>query len=1459
MTSKIKKSKSNKQEVFNNNTNISNHDKYNNNFISSDSPAYKFCQNIKEINKQNQYGYTPVYSSILSKNIEALNDLLSLGADPNIPNFLGETPLYLSVKENNLDSLILLLKYNSNCNAMTKKGNTALHLAIQKNLENIIQILLRNKVNPNIKNKLYGQTAGHLAIINRLDEDILNLLKECKVDIFNIKDKFNKTPFDYAKDSNDEYYIHLLIKIFKNNNSFNDNNNIYIDRKLQTWNENKISNNLITNKNCIIIDSNTYNKNNIHNYSDRNKYNINLYNNEDRPNKKSINKSINNNNFLNSESNKNIFKLEENISHNSSNKNIDKQISDKNIFTHGRGIVSSDLCSNNIQIKELNNSSENNSEKSKKSFSGFFEDEINNINIISYKQNNEDENNNKENINSININKYDNYSQIYSMKSEISNNSELSKNKNSLESQNSKNNNSNKYLYNNINFSHSSSNNNTNKSNNSNNNQNIYQTNSICANRKIIKSIINDTVKKITVKTISSSEGDNEANVNLLSKDSEQNLEDNNNDDKIEQIQINDRININQNNNKSKEVNNKENKDNYTIETNNCIDNTVNLYENGTTSFVLYKDKKTNEINNNNNNNIIFNNLTNNSENKSINISNINDEINIKTNSNKTNTNNTNTNEFISNNNINRNKTINLNNISYNEKSQSINNNSNIKNKINNININTNSLNSINDLNNNEIKDNIFLTSTNSHIFSELNMNTNTNNYNLTNNNFSLSYSKNLQSEEDIKNSNKTKKFQKNSDEKTLKDYSDNKSGRKIFSNLNIDFNIVEPNDTEEEKKDINKSNENDNDNSSKINKNNNFKNSISSNTFHGSICTIKKNTDSNNNNSTNNINDNIKHKKKLSNGKVQCIQNQNIDIDNSVLVKKSKSFKDSISQKKNNFNKSIYSPSELEKINENITGKNSQKNVYQKHHRQLSYHINYKSYLNNNKEKEKEIQKSNNKENINKNSLTSSKKEMIYHNKNNKISNSSNKKIKNSKLINNNNNITKKNSNKNNNNFISNKNLRKNNSYQNLSQKEEINKGSSLNKSRRSINNINSTVTHNIISNNNNSNNNNEPNLNLNLNINNINNQNKKNRIYSSFGNTNTAFSTINRTKNSARQSRNTNNNKNNIPINNNYNINYNEDIEYLDDDEELCDNNKLNNIPTNILLRLRDWLISCDLLCYYNLFIARNIYNIDALIHNIQDGNSVLTYKNIEKLGIIKPGHIFRILIKLEIDSGIIDNNLFEYIIERINYYSYSTTTIALTSSINDINCCGIHLCSNGNNNINKAGNNKKGNRNNEIHFNDLSSFLRNYNLYKFKGNFLYNGFDKIEYIIIQLFSKYAFNKQILNDCLHVYIEKDKIKLLKKLYTVKFKIAKEFGMEIDEDELNKVLYTINKGNKYDRNKNRINFIGDYSNNSIKKSLSNYYSNNNSSFQNSNSYFNSIKEKEKNKENDSNNYCLIF
>ena len=145
---------------------------------------------------------------------------------------------------------------------------------------------------------------------------------------------------------------------------------------------------------------------------------------------------------------------------------------------------------------------------------------------------------------------------------------------------------------------------------------------------------------------------------------------------------------------------------------------------------------------------------------------------------------------------------------------------------------------------------------------------------------------------------------------------------------------------------------------------------------------------------------------------------------------------------------------------------------------------------------------------------------------------------------------------------------------------------------------------------------------------------------------------------------------------------------------------NNIIKNIPVNMLLRLRDWLISCDLLCYYNLLIENNMYDIDQMINDMKSNNTCYGYKEIEDIGIRKPGHIFRLLLKLEIDSGILDNNIFNSILSKFNITCSISNNVILTSSMCDIKCCGI--C-NKNNNYNSFM------RRTNWPYNDIFSFLK------------------------------------------------------------------------------------------------------------------------------------------------------
>ena len=258
-----------------------------------------------------------------------------------------------------------------------------------------------------------------------------------------------------------------------------------------------------------------------------------------------------------------------------------------------------------------------------------------------------------------------------------------------------------------------------------------------------------------------------------------------------------------------------------------------------------------------------------------------------------------------------------------------------------------------------------------------------------------------------------------------------------------------------------------------------------------------------------------------------------------------------------------------------------------------------------------------------------------------------------------------------------------------------------------------------------------------------------------------------------------------------NNYNTNFN------DLQNKIIFNSYNNNIiispqqiSNDVVSKLREWLISCDLLCYYNLLIKNNIYDIDSYISNLRKNRINISYKDIENFGIKKPGHIFRFLLRIQMDLGVLDGKICNYIMCKFNDNILSN--IGVNETFNEIKYCGLILCP-GSIDFNKNSN-----------YYDIFSFLRNKDLLEFKENFIHNGFDQIEFILIQLFSSYAFNKEILNNYMHIYSENDKIKIIKKLYEEKEIILNEIGLEYNENEVNGIIYeNINETDNSNKLKN--------------------------------------------------------
>ena len=963
--------------------------------LNSSSPIYVFCKSKSEINSQNENGWTPIYRSIIANNLEALYELLKLGANPNIPNNLGETPLYLSVDIDNYDALIILLQYKADCNLAKKNGNTPLHIATKRNKESFISALLRNNANPNIVNKLYSQTPTHLAIINKMDEIILNEFNNNKADIYNIKDKYDKTPFDYAKDVGDQTYINLLKKIFNNNSNNSNNNNI--NKNIETWgqqNPNEIEDNMETTPVKV-------------NYADKN-----------------------NSNFISLA--KNVFiSFDENDPNKNNGSVIIKSVKEDNkndmnkIYNSSSNKTESKCSENKIINTELNNKRKSNSNESKSlNFT-----EPKNIKTSNNKINKSIEKSKKEEENLKN-NSTETAKQI-----NISNNSIISSNFNFSAENN-----------------YSISFNNSKNNNNSGVNQNIFRLSSIYSN------------------------------------------------------------NSRKNNSKSNKVSNFPTK--------------RDMSEMNPLEMI-------NQVITTSNNN-----------------SNIFSELQINTMVNK----HTQSDEDL------KNKTI-------------VENNSNIHNIM--------------------LNDSLEYSKTNTHVITE-------------------------------------PSNQKKSDKSTNKAHTDNIDIENI-NGLNITINEYE---------DINKNNED-----------------------------IKYN----------------KNQIKQFNNKENIMPNYNIEKGNS------------------NLSSNNYSLNNSKKI----------------------------SLINNTNQNEL---------------LTTVPNSIVGEN-----------------------------------NIVVKQKYYKNNQTQPESQKEKITKDLMVDEYQNHIESMN-TYNNSYKQ---------YPNINI---KNSVANNNKStystlqnnNFIYSSSNN---AYSLNNRTNKfpSLKLSEIENENNNNSFFSKN-NVNKSEEI-------NIC---SPQNIPNALLIRLREWLISCDLLCYYNLLIKNEIYDMDLYIHNLKNNRINISYKDIEDLGIKKPGHIFRFLLKLQIDTGILDSQIYNLITNKFN--SNVLTTIGLTASTNIVKCCGITLFKENNNGGGDSHTKKNiccmGSNSSLINYsyNDIFGFLKYKDLIEFKENFIHNGFDQIDYILIQLFSNFKFNREILNDYMHIYSENDKVKVIQKLYEEKKRIALELGLLYDDNEEQKILNSQNE-----------------------------------------------------------------
>ena len=184
-------------------------------------------------------------------------------------------------------------------------------------------------------------------------------------------------------------------------------------------------------------------------------------------------------------------------------------------------------------------------------------------------------------------------------------------------------------------------------------------------------------------------------------------------------------------------------------------------------------------------------------------------------------------------------------------------------------------------------------------------------------------------------------------------------------------------------------------------------------------------------------------------------------------------------------------------------------------------------------------------------------------------------------------------------------------------------------------------------------------------------------------------------------------------------------------------------------------------------------------------------LRYEDLENtLKIRTPGYIYRILCKLEADAGLVDPKIIKFMIrEGINTDSSKNNNMLRSINNNNkseknmnisisqsyyqcFNCCKL-------NQIKKQ---KK---------NDLKYFLLRYDLIHLYQNFYHNGFDMIEYVLIQMYSSFPINEDILENCFHIYDERQRNITLKAIVAEMKKINKFLNSEeYNNSDKNKIKY---------------------------------------------------------------------
>ena len=232
----------------------------------------------------------------------------------------------------------------------------------------------------------------------------------------------------------------------------------------------------------------------------------------------------------------------------------------------------------------------------------------------------------------------------------------------------------------------------------------------------------------------------------------------------------------------------------------------------------------------------------------------------------------------------------------------------------------------------------------------------------------------------------------------------------------------------------------------------------------------------------------------------------------------------------------------------------------------------------------------------------------------------------------------------------------------------------------------------------------------------------------------------------------------------------------------EPLLKTNRTDDIITKInknITFFKNWLSSINLPFYYENFINNEIYEVKQLINisKVKSRQEIFSLiSSITKTN--KIGHIYRILIKIDTEAGYIDKNLSNFFTPKKQPKNEYNNINSKNNNDNELLISGIKnvFCTN------------------KIEEKCLIKiFFEKNNLKNLCSNFMNNGFDILEYIILQMFSRFPINDYILEKNMYISDYNERKKMLTILNEEVDKINKLMSSE------EYLSYTINRRIKYE------------------------------------------------------------